>query len=311
MTIISQFANQDKTTNVLQGNDSLRRFAHEYCHEFGMKVMQSSHRQNDDSAYRNNELRIVTPNGIEIGHLGIYRHHSESENHYRIYLPNVIKKEKGSKRSGTSERDADKLTALLRTLKKNKEIPSEENIVRSFKTPIRYALNRIVEVPDARVALTSEVTLALIQKLLGVTNFIDPAHQEQINEAYDKYLKAKAKKDQAANDIARIGQGFDLVGIMGNSNTGYHYLVTTGWATSLDSDGILIHPRVTRYNSLADSPLAATAMMIRTYAEGKSFESENELKLPWRDYFYSDLDIGTGYQSREQGLWVVIPKHGE
>ena len=303
MTIISQYADQDKTTNVLQNNNSLMRFAQEFCHEFGMKVLEAN---------QINAVRIVTPNGLDVGVLGIYRHPSESENHYRIYMPSVIHKEKASKRSGRNERDADKLPTLFRTLRKNKEIPNEDKLMKSFRTSIRFALNGITNVPEPRVSITPQATLTLVQKILGKSEYVDPAHYVEIDEAYEKYLKAKLKSDDAGKNIERIIKGFHLVGIMTNgSSNGDYYLVTEGTATGIENDDILIQPNVTRYKTLADSPLAATAMMIRTYAEGKGYTENNDLKLPWTDRFYTNLDIGTGYQSRELGLWVVIPKHGE
>lgn len=301
MTIISQYADQDKTTNVLQNNNSLMRFAQEFCHEFGMKVLEAN---------QNNAVRIVTPNGLDVGALGIYRYQGESENHYRIYMPCVIHKEKASKRSGRNERDADKLATLFRTLRKNKEIPNEEQMIKSYRPAVRYALSRIADVPEPKVSITPQATLTLIQKILGKSEYVDSAHYAEVDEAYEKYLKAKLKSDDAGKNLERIIKGFHLVGIMTNGSSNY-YLVTEGTATGTENDDILIQPNVTRYKTLADSPLAATAMMIRTYAEGKGYAEDNDLKLPWRDHFYSDLDIGTGYQSRELGLWVVIPKHGE
>lgn len=301
MTIISQYADQDKTNNVLQNNNSLMRFAQEFCHEFGMKVLETN---------QNNAVRIVTPNGLDVGALGIYRHQGESESHYRIYMPCVIHKEKASKRSGRNERDADKLATLFRTLRKNKEIPSEDKLMKSFRPAIRFALSRIVNVPEPKVSISSEATLTLIQKILGKSGYVDPAHYAEVDEAYEKYLKDKLKSDDAGKNLERIIKGFHLVGIMRSTNEDY-YLVTEGTATGTENDDILIQPSVTRYKTLADSPLAATAMMIRTYAEGKGYTEDNDLKLPWTDRFYTNLDIGTGYQSRELGLWVVIPKHGE
>jgi len=283
------------------------RFAQEFCHEFGMKVLETN---------QINAVRIVTPNGLDVGALGIYRHSGESENHYRVYMPSVISKDRASKRSGRNERDADKLPTLFRTLRKNKEIPSEDKLTKSFRTPIRYALSRITNVPEPKVLITPQATLTLIQKILGKSEYVDPAHYAEVDEAYERYLKAKLKSDDAGKNLERITKGFHLVGMMQNTNgssssIGDYYLVTEGTATGIENDDVLIQPNVTRYKTLADSPLAATAMMIRTYAEGKGYTDDNELKLPWRDHFYSDLDIGTGYQSRELGLWVVIPKHGE
>lgn len=308
MTIISQFADQERTENILANNDMLRRFAHEFCHTFGTKVRQE---KNYADQYLNNILNILTASGLEAGKIGIYRHQGESENHYRVTMPQVIRKEKSSRRSGKDERDSDKLTTLFRALEKNKEIPTDEKIMRVYKGPMRYALGRVKDRREANISLSQDT---IINMASFVMKGIDQLRSDTTNEvaaAYATYLKAKSKQDEGIKEFERFSKGFHVVGVMGSVDK--YYLVTEGTATGTENDEIHIQPNVTRYQSMADSPLAATAMMIRTYAEGKlNVDTDaNDFRLPWGDKYYSDIDIATGYSGREQGLWIVIPKHGE
>jgi len=309
MTIISQFADQERTENILANNDMLRRFAHEFCHTFGTKVRQE---KNYADQYPNNILNILTASGLEVGKIGIYRHQGESENHFKVTMPQVIRKEKSSRRSGKDERDSDKLTTLFRALEKNKEVPTNEKIMKVYRGPMRYALGRVKDRREANISLSQDT---MINMASFVMKDIDQLRLDTTNEiaaAYATYLKSKSKQDEGKREFERFAKGFYVVGIMSVSGD-THYLVTEGTATGTEDDNIFIQPTVNRYQSMADSPLAATAMIVRTYAEGK-FPAEvgaNDFKLPWSDKYYSDIDIATGYSGRDQGLWVVIPKHGE
>lgn len=300
-TIISQYADQDKVNHLLNNDPLLHRFAHEYCREFGTKVMEKS-----DSKGR--DLVLVTADGLTVGHLGIHKDSGDSEPWYKISLPEIIKKSKASKRSQHGERDSNKISTLLGALKKHKEIPNRMNIVDKFKAPIRYALGAThKEVTNPQIRLPADTQLALVLKSLGVECSISVGHQQIVKDTYAKYITEKIKSDEHVKNVNRIFRGFTLVGWMGT-----HYLVTEGRADGINADNIHINPQIVRYNTLKDSPLAATVAMIRTYAEGK-WDSDNELGLPWRDIYYPDIDIATGYKSHnfETGLWIVIPKHGE
>jgi hypothetical protein len=307
MTIISQFADQERTENILANNDMLRRFAHEFCHTFGTKVRQE---KNFADQYPNNILNILTASGLEAGKIGIYRHQGESENHFRVTMPQVIRKEKSSRRSAKDERDSDKLTTLFRALEKNKEVPTDEKIMKVYRAPLRYALGRVKDRHEANIRLGQDAIVNMAALVMGGIDQLRSDTTEQIAAAYATYLKDKNKQDEGKREFERFAKGFHAVGVMSVSGD-THYLVTEGTATDTDDDKIHIQPTVTRYQSMADSPLAATAMIVRTYAEGKSEVGANDFKLPWSDKYYSDIDIATGYSGRDQGLWVVIPKHGE
>ena len=309
MTIISQFADQERTENILANNDMLRRFAHEFCHTFGTKVRQS---KTIVDSYQNNVLNILTANGLEVGRIGIYRHQGESENHFKVTMPQVIRKEKSSRRSGKDERDSDKLTTLFRALEKNKEIPTDELIMKAYKAPVRYALGRVRERREANIRLSHDAMVNMAALIMKGIDQLRSDTAEEITTAYAEYLKDKSKQDEGKREFERFSKGFHVVGAMGGSLEKY-YLVTEGTATGVEDSEIHIQPNVTRYQSMADSPLAATTMMIRTYAEGKAkLDSDaNDFKLPWNDRYYSDIDVATGYSGRNEGLWIVIPKHGE
>jgi hypothetical protein len=60
---------------------------------------------------------------------------------------------------------------------------------------------------------------------------------------------------------------------------------------------------------LAESPLAADALMIRTFMESGTmtqYHSDNELKLRACDQYFQELDIAVGYTLREE-FFVLIP----
>ena len=310
MDIVSQFADRERTENVLANNQMLRRFAHEFCHEFDTRVME----QKDFShGYPNNILRLLTASGMEAGFISIARHQGEDENHYNVAM-STIHKEKASKRSSRNERDSDKLSTLFRVIRKNKEEPTDAKLLINYGGHLRYALGQIEREAAPTIRVNSDVTLATVKMALGVDNSAVQFHTAELQEAYERYLKDKAKYDNAASDRKRYNKGFYAVGVMQAGRYNAHYLVTEGHC-ELDKDGsykTIIQPTVTRYSTLADSPLAVTAMMIRTYGEGKNWDGEDkDMKLPWADKYYSDIDIATGYSGRGDGLWLLIPKHGE
>jgi hypothetical protein len=310
MDIVSQFADRERTENVLSNNEMLRRFAKEFCHEFDTRVME----QKDFSdSYPNNKLRLLTASGMEAGFISIARHRGEDENHYNVTMP-TIRKEKASKRSDKGARDSDKLSILLRAIRKNKEEPTDQKLLAQYQPQIRYALNRITRENEPEIRIGSAVTLATVKLALGIDNGEAQFHTSKLQEAYRKYMQQKEKFDNAANDRKRFDKGFYAVGVMHSNRYNAHYLVTEGEG-GVDKDGspcTVIQPTVTRYTSMADSPLAVTAMMIRTYGEGKNWDGDDkDIKLPWADQYYPDIDIATGYSGRDQGVWLLIPKHGE
>lgn len=310
MDIVSQFADRERTENVLSNNEMLRRFAREFCREFGTKVME--HKDFSDR-YPNNKLRLLTVSGMEAGFISIERYNGDDENHYNVTMP-TIRKEKASKRSDRGARDSDKLLTLFRVLKKNKEEPTDAKLLSQYRPSIRYALDRIIRESAPEIRIDNAVTLATVKLALGIDNGEVQFHTSKLQKAYRKYMQQKEKFDNAANDRKRFDKGFYAVGVMHANRYNAHYLVTEGEG-GVDEHGntcTVIQPTVTRYTSLADSPLAVTAMMIRAYGEGQNWDGEDkDIKLPWADKYYPDIDIATGYSGRDLGVWLLIPKHGE
>jgi hypothetical protein len=65
-----------------------------------------------------------------------------------------------------------------------------------------------------------------------------------------------------------------------------------------------------RYATLADSPVATDAVIIRTYAQDKEFfHTDNELGLRPMDKFLTDIDVAVGFQNHTNGVWALIPKN--
>jgi hypothetical protein len=310
MDIVSQFADRERTENILANNEMLRRFANEFCYEFGTKVMEL---KDFSDRYPNNQLRILTARGMDAGTISIARHNGENENHYNVTMPTVINKGKASRRSDKGARDSDKLTTLFRALRKNKEEPTDEKLINVFRTHINYALSRVDNRETPQINVSQGVTLATVKMALGIDNGEVQFYSDEIKSAYAKYMKAKEKSDAGKSDRARFNKGFHVVGIMNANRYNAHYIVTEGHCgVEKDETKVVLQPTLTRYTSLADSPLAVTAMLIRTYGEGKQWDGDDiDIKLPWRDTYYSDIDVATGYSGRGEGLWLVIPKYAE
>jgi hypothetical protein len=77
------------------------------------------------------------------------------------------------------------------------------------------------------------------------------------------------------------------------------------------ADKFVVQGDLKRYNSLADSPIADMAVMIRTHFQGTlHHDQHNDLGILRAGTYYREIDISTGYARHEQ-LWVAIPKHGQ
>ena len=74
------------------------------------------------------------------------------------------------------------------------------------------------------------------------------------------------------------------------------------------SKDFVFHTPLKRYSSLMDCPeIAPHVPIIAAWASGMTHaDKTNELNLPRADKYYEDIDVASGYQSRES--WHLIPK---
>ena len=304
MDYISQFANRDATQEQIDNNPKLKSLAMQVCHEFNLRVHQHKEAH---------KLGILTEQGLPVGNISVIKDYRDGEFYYEVSMPDIISKEKSSARSDRNSRDSDKVATLLKSIKKNKEIPTTEKLTKSYLQCLYYALQRVGEAQRPNVSVHNDVALSAIKFALGIDTMEVQLHTAKLQEIYDKYMKEVQELSSAQNNQARFLKGCTAIGIVGNrwhdAGKAYYLVGDVG----ADEDGNLaFQGSLTRYASLADTEHAPIAAMVRTYMQGSKHknDSSNDLGISWADTYYNEIDIATGYTGNT-GLWALIPKHGE
>jgi len=304
--VASQFANIEFLSEVLESNNDLKNLTMEFCHTFDVKAIAHP------NTYK--KVNILSKRGIPLGELFIKRRDSNPIYVYRC--DEVISKEKASANSDSSSRDSNKITSLIKTIKKNNEYPDEATVFNSYKGAIRDAFTNVNEKRKPHITCSSDETLGMIEYILQVPT-TTPFNVGDVRATYDKYLKALNELAEGNKTIERYAKGCTVLKMP------YRYA-----GTSQEHDGILIGEATfdmnksmpnditftkpfERYNSISDSPIAGIATMIRTYFEAHKnwYDPENPLGMQIRDRFYSEIDISTA--SRNGTLVALIPLHAE
>jgi hypothetical protein len=304
MDYISQFANQDATQEQIENNPKLKSLAMQVCHEFNLRVHQHKEAH---------KLGILTEQGLPVGYISVIKDYRDGEFYYEVSMPDIISKEKSSARSDRNSRDSDKVTTLLKSIKKNKEIPTTEKLTKNYLQCLFYALQRVGEAGKPDIAIRNDVALSAIKYALGIDTMGVQLHTAKLQEIYDQYMKQVQELSSAKDNHDRYLKGCTAIGIAGNrwheAGKPYYLVGNVG----ADDDGNLaFQGGLTRYASLADTEHAPMAAMIRTYMQSSEHRSDssNDLGIPWADHYYNQIDIATGYTGNT-GLWALIPKHGE
>lgn len=315
MSIISSYCTSnpelvDRFTQASKGTEmyELRRLAQEVNASFGLEVVKIT-----SSSPIRPCVHFVTADGIWSGSGSVTKDGiKDNQTVYRYYitLP-TIAKDKASANSSRDTRDSVNLSALIRTIKKNKEEPSSEKLLRTMNEGAKYTMRAVANNARSRpnVTFDSDTTLAVTRFVLGVDSSIPNAYINTLREKFDQF-QSQMKSFQAANaDYNRYTRGVTLVCI-NTVDSEPHYLV--GDATfDTANDCFVFQGGLKRYNSLADSPVAPTATMIKTFMQGgPCYDNSNELGVMRQDKYFQDIDIAVGY-SRAPELWVAIPKNAQ
>jgi len=305
MNFISQFANADTTQLRMDDNHKLKNLAMQVCHEFNLRV---SNGQKKDA----NTLELMTEQGLPVGHISVINDYRNKEDYYEISMPDIISKEKSSARSDRYSRDSDKIVTLIKSVKKNKEIPTTDKLTKNYLQCLFYALSRVGEARRPDLSIHNDVALSAIKYALGIDTIGVQLHTAKLQETYDQYMKSVNELSNAQDNQKRYLKGCTAIGIMGgrwNESNNCYYLV--GDVVADEDNNLKFQGNLTRYSTLTTTEHAPTVAMIRTYMTKDSPDnSHNELGVPWGDRYYPDIDIATGYAS-STGLWALIPKHGE
>ena len=265
-----------------------------------------------------NTAGLCTEAGLPAGYARVERMGMDDKNNqifrYSVNMPS-IKKERSGAVGGRDTRDSKSMSSLIKAIKKNKEEPTDVEITKELIHGMTYCFSEVRRrTPEVRMRLPDHVQVSMLEYVLDVDKSKPLLYITEMQSAYADYLKDSQKRSESMKDLDRFRSGATVVGIHDpdpyDNNTSPTYFVgEMGVLDVNDTENSAcltagLKEPLKAYKSLEATPLAALAAMCRTHFTGKE---RNEFNLPMADKYYEDLDISTGYKSRDI-LWVVIPK---
>ena len=307
MEIVSVYGDHTKAHRLLSNSTHLTKFAQEFCHEFNSRVSF------EGDNFSNRSISLEMPNGMRIGSLSV-----NSSNGNPIYIaemPSIISKDRSSKWSGNGARDSEKLPNLIRTIKKNKEQPTDAKVLEMFNSAIYHALADITNSREPNFGINGTQALDALKAVLGIDNISVHQHISEFQKMYDNYMKAVASVKDSQVTADRFRQGCTMIYIeneryKADSVSGYYVAdFVTAMNASTGKLGYEFQSPLKRYASLTETEHAPTVAMIRSYLEGKPklFDKDNEFGVRYMDHYLEDMDIAVGHSNNK--LVVLLPKH--
>lgn len=307
MEIVSVYGNPAKAHRLLSNSTHLTKFAQEFCHEFDTRVSF------DGDNFSNRNISLEMPNGMRIGSLSV---NSSSGNPiYIAEMPSIISKDRSSKWSGNGARDSEKLPNLIRTIKKNKEQPTDAKVLEMFNSAIYHALDDITNSREPNFGINGTQALDALKAVLGIDNISVQQHVSEFQKMYDNYMEAVASVADSKVTADRFKKGCTMIYIeneryKADSVSGYY---VADFVTAMNANtgklGYEFQSPLKRYASLKETEYAPTVAMIRSYLEGKPklFDKDNEFGVRYMDHYLEDMDIAVGHSNNK--LVVLLPKH--
>lgn len=309
MNIISQFADANAVQNIFSHSPELERFAFEFCKEFNCAVENPS----EVNMLRSRPfINLVTQDGLPVGTLTVDPTGDHDKNGKRIpvyfYDSPAVQKAKGSARANRHCRDSTSIKSIITAVKKNKETPSHDSLVKSYANGINYAFSSIKRSQRAvRLDLDANEALALILSYLELDKNSMRIYDASVKEKYKQFLVSQEKYMDSETTFKRFCEGSYLIGWLQNDHHEPSYYVVAEVAAQ-NSD-LTFQTPLKRYKTLMDCPeIAHHVPIIAAWASGYSNKNEdNELKLPRNDHYYPEVDVASGYSTRSE-MWYLIPK---
>jgi len=199
MEIVSVYGDAWKANRLLSNNLHLEKFAQEFCHEFNTRVSF------DGDNFHNRGITLEMPNGMRIGELSVNT--SNGKPVYVADMPSIISKDRSSKWSGNGARDSEKLPNLIRTIKKNKEQPTEAKVLEMFNSAIYHAIAEITNERAPNIGISGTQALDALKAILGIDDMSVHQHIPDYQKIYDNYMKAaeSVKGSQSTADRFKLG----------------------------------------------------------------------------------------------------------
>ncbi len=307
MEIVSVHGDAWKAHRLLSNSTHLNKFAHEFCHEFDTRVSFGG------DNFSNKSITLEMPNGMKIGELSVNT--SNGNTVYVASMPNIISKDRSSKWSGSEARDSEKLPNLIRTIKKNKEQPTEAKVMEMFNSAIYHAINEITNEREPHIGIIGTQALDALKALLGIDNISVHQHIPDYQKIYDNYMKVSesVKGNQATAD--RFKKGCTMIFIENDryKNNSVNAYYVSDFVTAMNPNtgklGYEFQSPLKRYASLKETEHAPTVAMIRSYMESQTryFDKDNEIGVKFTDHYFEDMDFSVGHSNNK--LIVLLPKH--
>lgn len=306
MEIVSVHGDPTKAHRLLSNSTHLTKFAQEFCHEFDTRVSF------DGDNFNNKSITLEMPNGMRIGGLSIGSNCGEPV--YVASMPSIISKERSSKWSGSDARDSEKLPNLIRTIKKNKEQPTDAKVLEMFNSAIYHAMADITRSREPNFGINGTQALDALKAILGIDDISVHQHIPEYQKMYDNYMKAVESVKDGQLTADRFKKGCTMIYIENDryktdSVSGYYVADFTTGMTASGKLGYQFQSPLKRYASLKETEHAPTVAMIRSYLEGipKYFDKDNEFGVRYLDNYFDDMDFAVGNSNNK--LVVLLPKH--
>lgn len=305
MNIISEFALSDtakELEDITPLGEALKKITHEVCHAYDLRVYKVQ------KGYKSFS-RLITPDGIPCGHVSVEKSNGSNDITYYIALP-TIRKERSGAKSGRGERESNKISSLLRAIKKNKEEPTKQALYDSMKRDYLSPFDVIRSKSRwgaPSISVPSNIQEVMAKYVLGVDTHSMSMYIDELQKIYSEHQSKMKSHNESAKDFTRFRKNATLIGAFTKHNLeNPYYLVADVSCT--DGDEFTFHTPLKRYSTLKELPIAPVVAMIHTYMQGRpEYDRNNELGVWFHDHFYDDLDISVGYSGSNNGLWVAIP----
>lgn len=269
----------------------------EFCAAFNLRVDGASH-------YRTDRICLVTENGFNAGAVGISSNRN-SEIIYN-YMHWTVKKSRGG--DGRSSKE---LPSLIRAVKKNEEIGTDQYIFDRFTHELSVGLNNIKQNKAINITSymhNSEFLLNALEILVGTKEVTHEIREKAIG-IYNHYNKDNATNAESDATKKRfMDGGFYAIGL---ANDGSDFKrqeprIYIGDISVVDRKIVINSMKAG--NSLGNDFFITTAMShAKTKYEGINNGASNEYRIPFIDKYDDELDMVVAYSTHEQ-VWVLIPK---
>lgn len=306
MSIALDRVDQEQLTLVFNSKPELKKLAYEFCSAFNTKICKVGG--------SGSSLYMVTPSGLPAGFITTMKVMG-GETAYVYDNEMLIKKEKSSANVGRDARESNKISTLIRSLKKNNEYPNDISITKAYTATATCA---VLPVKDQgrygapSMSVHKEMAKSLIEHFLGIDTLSVNHYADELKKMYSDYLVNMKTYNESTDDFTRFCNGFKLIGICYDNAYGStapdFYLLGDG---TMDGNfKVNVQGTLKRYESLKDTEVAVDAMMIATYMQGKKesriYSERNEMYIGRIEQYIPDLDICAGYSGKV--TWVAIPK---